>query len=119
TRLATKMVKSSHLQALAPADSIAPGRYAVTVVNENGQEYTVADAYTAYATGSDDLFAYPYELWTLPASLHIGQSVQLGLHVRRQGGVAELLDIEVDFYINTPYDEDALVGRAIVPALLP
>ncbi len=117
--LATSFISPKHLQAVVLPDSVAPGRHAVTVINDDGQKFTVADAYTVYTADSDDLFAYEYEMWTLPATLHTGQSVQLGLHVRRQVGSTVLSDVEVDFYINVPYNEDTYVGRAFVPLLLP
>jgi hypothetical protein len=119
TSLATDFVNSTHLRAMVPPGFAQPGRHAMTVLNPNGQKYTVADAYTVYTAESDDLFAYDYELWTSPATLHTGQSVQLGLHVRRQIGVDVLVDVEVDFYVNVPYLEDAYIGRALVPLLLP
>jgi hypothetical protein len=88
-------------------------------MHPTGQKNTVADAYTAYPSDSDDLFAYPYEMWAMPATLHTGQSVQLGLHVRRQIGESALADVEVDFYVNAPFQEDAYIGRAVVPLLVP
>jgi hypothetical protein len=117
--LITNFLNSSHLRAVVPAGFAEPGRYAMTVLNPNGQKYTVADAYTVYTEDSDDLFAYDYEMWTAPATLHTGQSVQLGLHVRRQVGLDVLIDVEVDFYVNVPYVEDAYIGRSLVPLLLP
>ncbi|MBI1294386.1 tandem-95 repeat protein [bacterium] len=118
-RLQTSFINNKHLQAIVPPDTLAAGRHALTVINQDGQKFTVAEAYTAYTFNSDDLFAYDYEMWSQPATLHTGQSVQLGLHVRRQVGTTVLVDVEVDFYINTPYNEDAYIGRAMVPLLLP
>ena len=118
-RLQTSFINNKHLQAIVPPDTLEAGRHSITVMNQDGQKFTVAEAYTAYTFDSDDLFAYDYEMWSLPATLHTGQSVQIGLHVRRQVGTTVLTDVEVDFYINTPYNEDAYIGRSMVPLLLP
>ncbi len=116
--LATSFVSSKHLQAVVPPGFVLPGRYAMTVLNPDGQRFTVADAYTVYTADSDDLYAYAYELWASPSTLHTGQSVQLLQRVRRAVGKDALTDVAVDFYINMPYQESTLIGRALVPLLV-
>lgn len=117
--LETDFLNSTHLRAVVPPGFAKPGRHAMTVLNPDGQKYTAADAYTVYTEDSDDLFAYDYELWTSPTTMHMGQSVQVGLHVRRQIGIDVLMDVEVDFYVNVPYAEETYIGRALAPLLLP
>lgn len=114
----TTYIGPGHLQAHLPRDFLAPGPKPVTVRNPDGSQATLADAYTAYAATDDDLLARPYELWTEPAILRVGQSAQIGLRVHRQGGERLWLDVPVAFYHGEP-GMDTFIGRTVVARLDP
>lgn len=114
-----RFLSSEHLQTQVPANFMAAGEYAVTVINPDGSKYAAAEAYTVYTPESDDLFAYDYEVWTNPPTMHTGQSVQLGIRVHRQVGTVALENVAVDFYVGVPYSENHFIGRSVAPLLLP
>lgn len=114
--LETRFLSDSHLQAMVPPHPAPPGVYPVTVRRGDGLQATQAAAFTVYSRDSDDLFAYPVELWSEPGALYAGQSVLLGLRVHRQMGDAPLLDVPVAFYSGEP-GEQSYLGRAVVPLL--
>lgn len=114
--LATTYLSPEHLQAIIPGASAPAGVYPVTVRRGDGLQATQADALTVYAEESDDLFAYPFELWSAPGAIYAGQSVLLGLRVHRQAGGPVLLDVPVAFYNGEPGPQTYL-GRVEVPLL--
>lgn len=114
--LQTIYLSSSHVQAMIPGGLAAPGVYPVTVRRGDGLQATQADAFTIYASNSDDLFAFPFELWSEPGALYVGQSVQLGLRVHRQASGDVMLDVPVAFYNGEPGPQTYL-GRVEVPLL--
>ncbi|MBX3054376.1 MAG: tandem-95 repeat protein [Caldilineaceae bacterium] len=114
--LETHFLSTRHLQAMVPSEAAPPGVYPVTVRRGDGLHATQANAFTIYTATSDDLFAYPYELWSAPVALYAGQSVLIGLRVHRQRGEQPLLDVPVAFYSGEPGTQTYL-GQALVPLL--
>ncbi len=119
TALETEYVDATHLQAAIPANLLAPGSYAVTVVNPGGDEDTQANAYTVVARDSDDLFGFSYEFWSQPNALRVGQSALLGIVVHRQGGEFALVDVPVRFYLGAPSAQGQLLGVTSLESLVP
>ncbi len=114
----TVYIGPGHLQARLPGGFLEPGARPVTVRNPDGSQATLAEGYTAYGPGDDDLLARPYELWTEPGVLRVGQTAQIGLRVHRPGGDRLLLDVPVAFYYGEP-GLDTFIGRTVVPRLEP
>jgi len=114
--LETYFLSSTHLQAMLPAYPAPPGVYPVTVRRPDGIRATQVEAFTVQAENGDDLFAYPFEMWSNPATLYVGQSVLIGLNVHRQGGGQVALDVPVAFYNGEP-SQQTYLGRAIVAML--
>ena len=117
--LDTVFIDATHLQASIPANQFLADSYAVTVKNPDGQEDTLANAYTAVARGSDDLFGFSYEFWSQPNALRVGQSALLGVVVHRLGGEFALADVPVRFYLDAPSSQGQLLGETSLESLVP
>lgn len=119
TTLAAVYVSSTYLRVTVPA-SIAPGRYALTVRNPNGEQATLADAYQVIdQTLNDDLFGQAATFWRDPATARAQSPVQLGLVVYRQGGRTPLANVAVQFYMGNPDAGGTLIGTGTIPLLSP
>ncbi len=99
TVLATTYVSATELRATVP-EGLVPGTYAVSVTNPDNRSVTLPAAYTVLDSLSgaiDDLYGYSYELWTSPATPHVGTAGAIGLLVHRNGGKNVRSNISVDF----------------------
>ncbi|MCP4429036.1 MAG: hypothetical protein GY803_31510 [Chloroflexi bacterium] len=90
-------INSSHLRAVVPP-SLPTGVYTLRIVDPNENFIQLPNAYEVFdSSANTDLYADVHDFWISPLSTRVGDTVQLGLNVHRQGGVTETVD--VDFYI--------------------
>ncbi len=90
---------STHLMAVVPV-STTSGLYGLVVANPDGQSGALADAFQVLEPAeSNDLYADPIDLWLDPPAVHAGSAITLGLTLHRQGGQADLMDVDVRFYL--------------------
>ncbi len=68
TSLSTTFINRHHLRAVVPAGQ-EPALVDLIVTNPNGEQATLANAYTILDPNAHDLFGYEHELWTIPTSL--------------------------------------------------
>jgi uncharacterized repeat protein (TIGR01451 family) len=108
-------VNSNRLFGTVPV-SITPGVYTLTVSGPGGLSGALPEAYEALAPEiNDDLYALESDLWLDPPTVRQGDTPRIGLTLRRQGGEADLSDVQVQFYLEggTP------VFAATAPLLAP
>jgi hypothetical protein len=92
-------VNSTRLRALVPV-STAMGLYDLVVINPDSQSAVLPGAYQVLEpAASNDLYALQTDLWLDPPSIHAHQNLTIGLTLRRQGGLADLNDVDVRFYL--------------------
>ena len=116
--LPTTYVDSATLWATAPT-SMTIGVYDVVVINPDGKETTLANAYRALSPLSNDLLSFNEYLWTSPNTVYANQEIELGLTVLRQGGEATLENVPVHFYLGSPQAGGTLIGSSVVASLPP
>jgi len=118
TSLRFRFLGSGHLLAEVPT-GLPAGVYDLAVANPGGGSATLHGAYTVFATTADDLYAYPYELWSDPQAPHAGAAASLGLVVHRQGGQTALSNVVVRFYQGDPAHGGSVIGDGSIPLLAP
>ncbi len=114
-----QFINSSHLRAVVPS-LIATGVYTLEVANPDENSGQLPNAYTAFDPAlSTDLYASALDFWVSPLSIRLGDVVtpQLGLNIHRQGGLAALSSVDVDFYVGPPGGN--LIGRSQAFSLAP
>jgi uncharacterized repeat protein (TIGR01451 family) len=80
--------------------STTGGLYTMTLTNPGDQSGMLANAYRALEpAASNDLYADETDLWLNPPSIHERHPVAIGLTLRRQGGQANLQDVDVRFFL--------------------
>lgn len=105
-------IDSTHLRAVVP-QLIAAKTYTVEVFNPDESSNILPNAYEAIdPTLNTDLYAASFDLWRSPLSIRMGDVVtpQIGLNVHRQGGLAALPNVAVDFYLHSPSGD--LIGQS-------
>ncbi|MDM8531617.1 CARDB domain-containing protein [Anaerolineales bacterium HSG25] len=110
TEISTSFDDGTELQVTVPAN-LSPGTYPLTVRYENGQETTLANAYTVLSRG-DDLSASPQNLLVIPTAPQLNKTAQLSLMVQRVGGQTPLQNIPVRFSV-----EGQSIGTAYLTSL--
>ena len=118
TALNVRFGDPTQIVAVVPA-GLPAGRYDLTVDNPGGGSAMLPGAYEVYGAASDDLFGYPYELWTDPQTLRAGESGGVGLVVHRQGGNSVLSNVVVRFYRGNPGQGGVVIGDGVIPLLSP
>ena len=118
SQLSSIFINANHLRAVIPAAQKV-GVYDISVINPDGHQATLPNAYTALEVESDDLFGNSYGLLSSPSFLRVGDSAQISLVVQREGGSQTLTDVAVDFYLGNPHARGALIGSATVAELPP
>jgi hypothetical protein len=101
-------ISSSKLRGTVPA-GIPVGVYDL-VISDLGGDDTLEGAYSSLnPASSDDLFMLDEtDLWSDPPSIQAGDTITLGLTVRRQGGAAELPGVDVAFYQDEPITDNLI-----------
>jgi hypothetical protein len=90
---------STRLRAVVPV-STTPGLYDLVVTNPDSQSAELAATYQVLEPSeNDDLYALQTDLWLDPPDIQEGEAVTIGLTLRRQGGQADLHDVDVRFYL--------------------
>jgi uncharacterized repeat protein (TIGR01451 family) len=80
--------------------SATGGLYTMTLTNPDDQSGMLADAYRALEpAANNDLFAEETDLWLDPPTVRERFPVTIGLTLRRQGGQADLQDVDVRFFL--------------------
>lgn len=118
----TSYVNSGQLLGRVPVKvndaPLPPGIYDIVVVVGN-KSATLPRAYRVVAPAQvDDLYAEPYNLWTDPTSLTVGQTAQIGLKVQRMGGQAGTGPFRVDFYYDA-LEAGNFIGSGMVMGVSP
>jgi hypothetical protein len=97
--------------------------YDLILTESDGAEGVLTGAYTALnAEMIDDLFSLDgTDLWSDPPSIQAMDMITLGLTVRRQGGISDLVDVKVDFYLDAPSASEggSLIGFNTAPLIEP
>lgn len=118
---AVERLSETAARGIIPA-GLPAGRHAVIADNPDPSPPGVLpDGYLSLDPldpASDDFSARDEDLWTLPMTIRQGETVQLGVNVRRQGG-KQTLQPEVAFYIGDPTDGGVLIGRSNTPPMPP
>jgi hypothetical protein len=116
--LSATQVSATHMRAVVPA-GLAVGDYDLYVVNPDGGQATLTDAYQVLDPAADVLYAYSDELWTGPTAPRVYATAQMGLVVHRAGGSGDLAGVSVDFYDGDPASGGTLIGSGTIASLAP
>ncbi len=116
--LSFTQLSPTHLEATIPA-GLAPGGYDLRLVNPDGGQAALSDAYQVLGSDADVIYAYSDELWTGPTAPRVYQETQIGLVVHRAGGDAPLSDVSVAFYDGDPSAGGILLGTGTIASLAP
>lgn len=108
-------VAPNAIQALVPA-GLTPGLWSLTITNPDGKSDTFRPGFLVLPARADDLIAK--EIFTDPRAVHEGDTVRLGLTVKRTGGSAPLTNVLVRFYRGLPED-GAVISDTIVSSIGP
>jgi hypothetical protein len=99
---------------------LTPGTYDLVATNPGvAVTGTLVGAFRVLAKDTDDLSAEPADLWTSPATIFDGQTVELGLNVHRTGGNAALDDVSVAFSVEVPGQESIQLGTVSAGSVPP
>jgi hypothetical protein len=113
-----RWVNATQVQGVAPIH-MPPGTYDVVARNPaSAITGVLAGAYTVLDPIGDDFFASDDDLWTNPATVRQGDTVQLGLNVHRQGGKSTK-EVVVVFYRGAPEAGGQEVGRVTTAPMPP
>jgi len=109
-------VDSGKLRGTVPV-GIPPGVYDL-VLDYGGEETVLPDAYESLDPASNDdlLVLDAADLWSDPPGIQAGETVRLGLTIRRQGGTGDLVNVAADFYLGQP-ETGSLIRRGTVPRI--
>jgi uncharacterized repeat protein (TIGR01451 family) len=92
-------IDSSRLLAVVPV-SVTPEIYSLVVTNPDTLPGSLPNAYEALPPeANDDLYAEGTDLWLEPPTIHEGETLTIGLTLRRQGGWQDLADVVVRFSV--------------------
>ena len=103
-------ISATRLRAVVPRE-LAAGSYDLVLRNPGATgSGRLSSAYTVFASGVDDFFVGPEDIWTNPRTVRTGDTVQLGLNLHRRGGKASV-QVAVAFYLGDPAAGGTLLGR--------
>jgi hypothetical protein len=105
-------VSGSQLQATIPA-GLPAGTYDLQACNQ-ALCATLSGAYTSLDVIKNDFSASDEDLWTAPATIREGNTINLGLNVHRSSGIG-LASAQVAFYVDDP----SLPANRISPEINP
>ncbi|MFZ6026652.1 MAG: carboxypeptidase regulatory-like domain-containing protein [Chloroflexota bacterium] len=112
-------ISANHLRAVIRPE-LATGVYDLAAINPGDLVATLPGAYTVRTAAElDDLYAFDFDVFLRPHFANIGVPNALALSLRRQGGVAPLTNVAVDFYDGDPQAGGALLGRGMAGSISP
>lgn len=116
--LDSEQIDSTHFVAIIPA-GLAAENYDLQVVNPDGGQATLVNAYQVLDPLADTLYAYSDELWAGPTAPIVYEDTLLGLVVHRAGGSSDITNLSVDFYDGDPNSGGDIIGSGSIAALPP
>ena len=116
--LSMRFLDPTSLLALVPS-ALPIGKYDVWVTNPNGLSDSIAQAYEILDPAGNDLYANWNNLWTIPNQLIKDQPASIGLTVNRVGGLTDLTNVKVIFYIGDPNTGGEPLAETLIAKISP
>ncbi len=107
--LPTRRFSNSQLYVTIPS-GLPSGEYRLKVINLDGSNAEIAQGYTILPETVDDLYAYAYEMWSVPSTLRANEFGRIALTLHRQGGSDLINEVFVSFYLGNPQNGGVKLG---------